>query len=84
MRVKMRVDSYNGHHVVATLFAGEGDTLANIGTLRMHTGEYQLIGVALSLGAKQMHGLPLTVEHEDAVFKEAADRLALQETEEKE
>jgi hypothetical protein len=79
MRVKMRVDSYNGHHVVVTFFAGEG-TLANIGTLCMHTGEYQLIGCALSMGAERMHG-QLVIEHEDGVFRKEAQRRALQEKE---
>jgi hypothetical protein len=54
MRVKMRVDSYTGPHVAVTFFAGEGGTLANIGTLRMRVGEYQSIGRALSIGAGQM------------------------------
>jgi len=78
VRVKLRVESYNGVHVVVTFFAGAGETLANIGTLRMRTEEYQAIGASMSLGAKAMNG-NLVVEHEDEVFREAAMRIALEE-----
>lgn len=75
MRVKLRVDSYTGPHVAVTFFAGEGETLHNIGTLRMHVGEYQTIGCALSLGAERM-GAHLHVVHDDEVFRAEALRRA--------
>lgn len=75
MRVKLRVDSYTGPHVAVTFFAGEGETLHNIGTLRMRVEEYQAIGCAIGLGAERM-GTHLQVIHDDEVFLRERDRRA--------
>ncbi len=50
MRIHLRLDSANPHHITQTLFI-DG---ANCGTLRMTTGEYQIFGVALKMGAEQL------------------------------
>ena len=78
MRVKWRVDSYEGGHVRVTFFAGKGDTLVNIGTLTMRVEEYQAIGAALLLGTGRMMG-NLVVEHDDEVFVEEVARRELEE-----
>ena len=67
MRIKTRIDNYDGTHVRVTLFAGEGATLANIGNLVLRSGEYQAFVTALSLGAKAMAGR-LDVVHDDEMF----------------
>jgi len=52
--------------IVATVFVGElGTTLQNAGSLRLHIGEYQIIGAALLLGVKRLSQLKFTVEGEE-------------------
>lgn len=68
MRLKMRVDGANQKHVKVTLFMGER-TLANIGSLCLRLPEYQILGAVLSLGAGIVPD-HLTVEHDDAVFRQ--------------
>ena len=74
MKLKLRVDSANSKHVHMTVFSRDsfdsGDTLANCGSLCMSPGEYQLFAVALSLGSERMGESHLTVEHDDAVFRD--------------
>ena len=55
MKVKL-VAKEKGMHVQVKVFMGEGDTLANCGELRMLFGEWQLFGVAISMGAKRTNG----------------------------
>jgi len=51
MRFKLQVNSYNGVHVHAVLFAGSGGTLANIGSLAMREPEYLALAMTLRAGA---------------------------------
>ncbi len=61
MLLKMR-SSKSDSHVYADVFVGEeGQTLAHAGSLCLRTGEWQLFGAALKLGAEQTQG-HLTVE----------------------
>ena len=70
----MRVDSANEHHITQTWFAGEqGKTLASIGTLTTTVGEYQIIGAAMLMGAKQTKG-HLIVINDDKAFVEFSNR----------
>ena len=56
MILKMRHEKM-GKHIHTTFFSGEENcTLANLGTLVMDVGEYQLIGAALLLGAERTNG----------------------------
>jgi len=74
-RVMLRVDSYVDEYITATLFAGEGEALAKIGTLTMCVGEYQAIGCALLMGAERM-GTQLQVITDDTVFLAERERRA--------
>jgi len=72
IKLIVRVDSANTEHVRITLFAGE-DTPALIGNLCMKVGEYQILGAALSLGAKATEG-HLEVVHQDEFFRIFTER----------
>ncbi len=61
MILKM-VSDKRGEHVHTTFFMGmENRTPANLGTLVMHIGEWQILGAAILLGAEKTKG-QLTVE----------------------
>lgn len=56
MVIKLRSER-RGSHIHETVFVGpDEDHLANSGTLVLEMGEWQDFGVALSLGARAMHG----------------------------
>ena len=63
-----------GEHIKETIFVGnEGETLANIGTLAMHTGEWQLFGALLKLGSEATYATRrdtvVVLEGDDEVIK---------------
>lgn len=74
MTIKIRVDSANAEHVRVTVFAGE-NTLANVGSLCLRVGKYQLFGAALAMGAERTNGA-LTIVHDDSKFRAMAGERA--------
>jgi hypothetical protein len=77
IKLVMRVDRVTADHVHETWFAGPASgTLAKIGCLCTTIGEYQIIGVALRLGAKHTMGA-LVVESDDRLFIEFTERESL-------
>lgn len=66
--LKIRVDGADQRHVKITLFMGhQGRTLANVGSLTMTVGEYQIFGACMSIGAGQSAG-QLVVSFDDEKF----------------
>jgi len=66
MKFKLRVNSYNGVHVHAVLFAGSGGTLANIGSLAMREPEFLALAETLRAGA------PVAEEHVEVTVEDQA------------
>lgn len=79
MRMKLRIDNINPRHVHLSIFSDESftndGTFAHLGKLIMTIGEYQLLGVALSLGADRMKGR-FVLMPEDPKFMQWAEKEA--------
>lgn len=74
MKLKLRVDAVTGEHVHLSLFAGQDtERMAGIGSLCVNIGEYQMLGLVLTVGAEEISrrgfGGGMTVEHDDAIFR---------------